>query len=414
MPSAFSTALAGLTAHSIGIDAVGNNLANLNTTGFKASSVAFRDLVTQSIGVGNEAGLGTSLPQTSRYFTQGSIQSSSGSMDAALKGDGFFVVRSLLNNAVEYTRAGNFRVDRDGFLVTSTGERVQGWVAVNGVLNTNIAANDIQLPVAALQTPVPTSQMSLDANLNASAEVGESFSNPIEVFDSLGKSHILTFTFTKTGTNAWECNIYIPARDLDESAAASDPPVLVNGPIALEFGANGLMSNPDANVTGITVAGLANGASDITFDWNLFAGAVPRLTQYDHPSAVSGNAQNGRGASQLVKVAMADNGAIMAQFSNGQQKQIGQLAVAAIRNPESLRAVGNNLFQQGANTADPAIGLPNTGGRGQVLGGALEASNVDIAREFTQLIILQRGYQANSRVVVTADEVSQETINMKR
>lgn len=414
MPSAFSTALAGLTAHSIGIDAVGNNLANLNTTGFKASSVAFRDLVTQSIGVGNEAGLGTSLPQTSRYFTQGSIQSSSGSMDAALKGDGFFVVRSLLNNSVEYTRAGNFRVDRDGFLVTSTGERVQGWVAVNGVLNTNIAAHDIQLPVAALQTPVPTSQVSLDANLNASAEVGESFSNPIEVFDSLGKSHILTFTFTKTGTNAWECNIFIPARDLDESAAASDPPVLVNGPIALEFGANGLMSNPDANITGLTVAGLANGASDITFDWNLFAGTVPRLTQYDHPSAVSGNAQNGRGASQLVKVAMADNGAIMAQFSNGQQKQVGQLAVAAIRNPESLRAVGNNLFQQGANTADPAIGLPNTGGRGQVLGGALEASNVDIAREFTQLIILQRGYQANSRVVVTADEVSQETINMKR
>ncbi len=414
MPSAFSTALAGLTAHSIGIDAVGNNLANLNTTGFKASSVAFRDLVTQSIGVGNEAGLGTSLPQTSRYFTQGSIQSSSGGMDAALKGDGFFVVRSLENNAIDYSRAGNFRVDRDGYLITSTKERVQGWVAVNGVLNTNYAASDIRLPVAALQTPVPTTSVSIDANLNATAAVGDSFSNPVEIFDSLGTSHILTFTFTNTGAGAWDCNMYLPAEDLNASAAVTDPPVLVSGPVNITFGPDGLMTNPTANVTGITITGLANGASDITFDWNLFVGTAPRITQYDHPSAVSGNAQDGRGASQLIKVAMADGGAIMAQFSNGQQKQIGQLAVAAIRNPESLRAVGNNLFQQGADTADPAIGLPNTGGRGQVLGGALESSNVDIAREFTQLIILQRGYQANSRVVVTADEISQETINMKR
>ena len=412
MPSSFSTALAGLTAHSIGLDAVGNNLANLNTTGFKASTVAFRDLVTQSIGVGNEAGLGTSLPQTSRYFTQGSIQSSNGSMDAALKGDGFFVVRNLTDSAVEYTRSGNFRVDKDGYLITSTKERVQGWVAVNGELNTNIAAADIQLPVAALQTPVPTNLLAVDANLDSGAEIGTTFSNPIEIFDSQGSSHVLTFEFTKTGANTWEANIYIPAADV--GGAETDPPVLVSGPQAMTFSGSGLLTDPSADIGGITVTGFTNGAADVVFDWNLFVGGAARITQFDHPSAVSGNTQNGRGASQLVKVAMADNGAIMAQFSNGQQKQIGQLAVAAIRNPESLRAIGNNLFQQGADTADPAIGLPNTGGRGQVLGGALEASNVDIAREFTNLIVLQRGYQANSRVVVTADEISQETINLKR
>ena len=410
MPSSFSTALAGLTAHSIGIDAVGNNLANLNTSGFKASSVAFRDLVTQSIGVGNEAGLGTSLPQTSRYFTQGSIQSSNGAMDAAMKGDGFFIARDLTTGAIEYTRAGNFRVDKEGYVVTATLERVQGWSEIDGVLNTSISPSDIRLPGSALQIPQATSTFSINANLDASADVGDTFSSPIEIFDSLGFSHVLTIKYTKTAANEWQADVTVPGSVVG-SANATEP---VGSSITITFDSNGVMTAPAADQTGLTLTGLANGAADLDLSWNFFDGTTPRLTQFAHPSSVSSNAQDGGGAAQLVKVAMGNDGVILAQFSNGQQRAIGQLAVAAIRNPESLRAVGNNLFQRGADTAEPAVGLPNTGGRGSVLGGALESSNVDIAREFTNLIILQRGYQANSRVVVTADEISQETINLKR
>jgi len=141
---------------------------------------------------------------------------------------------------------------------------------------------------------------------------------------------------------------------------------------------------------------------------------TPHLTQYTQPSAVSANAQDGSAAASLIRVGLADGGKILAQYSNGQQRVVGQLAVAAIRNPESLIAVGNNSFQSSARTAIPAIGLPETGGRGKVIGGALEYSTVDIAREFTNLIVFQRGYQANSRVVMAVDELSQETINLKR
>jgi flagellar hook protein FlgE len=148
--------------------------------------------------------------------------------------------------------------------------------------------------------------------------------------------------------------------------------------------------------------------------WNLFNGSAPRLTQFAQPSAIAANSQDGFGAAQLVRVAIGDGGKVLAQYSNGQQVAVGQLSMASIRNPESLIAVGNNNFQLSARSALPAIGVAGTGGRGQIMGGAIEFSTVDIAREFTSLIVLQRGYQANARLVTTVDEISQETINLKR
>jgi flagellar hook protein FlgE len=164
----------------------------------------------------------------------------------------------------------------------------------------------------------------------------------------------------------------------------------------------------------MTITGLANGAADMNVTWNLYNGLTPRLTQYSQDSAVAANAQDGFAAAQLVKVGIGDGGRILAQYSNGQQVAVGQLAMASIRNPESMIAVGDNNFQLSARSALPAVGLPNTGGRGQIMGGSVEYSTVDIAREFTNLIDLQRGYQANSRVVTAVDELSQETINLKR
>jgi flagellar hook protein FlgE len=185
----------------------------------------------------------------------------------------------------------------------------------------------------------------------------------------------------------------------------------------LTFDAQGRLQTPGPSpgTVAVSIAGLNSGAADMTMDWQLYEpGGTTRITQYSQSSAVAANAQNGQPAAQLVRVGLSDGGKILAQYSNGEQKIVGQLALAAVRNPDSLMAVGNNAFQPTARTATPAIGVPETGGRGKVLGGSLESSTVDIAQEFTNLIVYQRGYQANARVVTAVDEISQETMNMKR
>ncbi len=420
MFTSFSTALSALSAHSTAVDVVGNNLANLNTPGYKASVVSFRDLVTQSLGAGlgeTQVGFGTGRPFTVRQFTQGAIQSSTGLLDAAIQGDGFFVARDN-QGAVLFTRAGNFQVDAAGNLLTLTGERVQGWTEdATGTVDPNGAIGSIVVPVGTLKAPMATTRFSMDLNLNAAAQNGQpegTFSSPIEIIDSLGASHILTITFTKSATaNTWDYSVTIPGADVGATTLTSE---LAKGTIS--FDSSGKLSSPAATspTVDIPITGLANGAADFSnLKWEMYSSnGTPHLTQYTQPSAVSANAQDGSAAASLIRVGLADGGKILAQYSNGQQRVVGQLAVAAIRNPESLIAVGNNSFQSSARTAIPAIGLPETGGRGKVIGGALEYSTVDIAREFTNLIVFQRGYQANSRVVVAVDELSQETINLKR
>lgn len=410
MFTSFSTALSALSAHATAVDVVGNNLANLNTPGFKASTVSFHDLVTQSLGAGlgeTQVGFGVGRPVTLRQFSQGAIQSSTGTLDAAIQGDGFLVVRDQ-TGAMLYTRGGNLQVDKFGNLLTSTGERVQGWtVAADGTMNTSGAVSDIVIPVGELKQPRASTAFSFDMNLNAAAPDGETFLASIEVFDTLGTSHEVTVVFTKNGANKWDYSISIPDSDL-----ASGTVTPVTG--TLTFDSKGQL-DPSTPAPGVlTVDNLKSGAEKLNLTWELMNGTKPRLTQYAQPSAISANAQDGYPAAQLVRVGLADGGKVLAQYSNGQQSVVGQLAMASIRNPESLVAVGNNNFQLSARSALPAIGLPGTGGRGVILGGAIEYSNVDIAREFTNLIVLQRGYQANSRVVTAVDEISQETINLKR
>ncbi len=416
MITSFSTALSALSAHSTAIDVVGNNLANLNTPGFKTSVVSFHDLVTQSLGAGlgeTQVGFGVGRPVTLRQFSQGAIQTTAGPMDAAIQGDGFFVVK-MAGGGQAYTRGGNLQIDLSGVLTTSTGQKLQGWstIGANGAVDTNTPIGDIVVPVGSLKAPTPTSKISLDLNLNAAATAGpppDVFSTSVEVVDSLGKSHNVTFTFSKSATvNQWAYSITVPDADLTSPFT----PVTGN----LTFDSNGKLSAPlptDAPPE-IPIAGLADGASDMSISWSLFDGLRPRLTQFTQPSAVSALTQDGSPTANLIRVGLADGGRVLAQYSNGQQVVVGQLAMAMVRNPESMIAAGDNNFQLSARSALPAIGLPGTGGRGTVLGGAVESSTVDIAREFTNLIVLQRGYQANSRVVTTADELSQETINLKR
>ena len=305
-------------------------------------------------------------------------------------------------------------MDLNGVLTTATGEKVQGWstLNVNGTLNTNAPVGDITVPTGSLKAPAATNNVSVELNLNAAATSGAAngtFSTSIEIFDSLGQSHVLSFTFTKSTTaNQWSYSASIPATD---STAAPTP---LTG--TLTFDSNGKLSSPlptDPSPA-IAITGLADGASDMNVTWSLFNGLTARINQFTQDSAVSALAQDGSATANLIRVGIGDGGKILAQYSNGQQVVVGQLAMVTIRNPNSLIASGNNTFQLSARSALPAIGLPGSGGRGTVLGGAVESSTVDIAQEFTNLIIFQRGYQANSKVITTVDELSQETINLKR
>ncbi|MEO5922877.1 MAG: flagellar hook protein FlgE [Bryobacteraceae bacterium] len=413
MPS-FATALSALAAHTTAIDVIGNNLANLNTPGFKASVVSFHDLVTQSLGAGlgeTQVGFGVGVPVTLRQFSQGAIQSSGGPLDASIQGDGFFVIKGSANQTL-YTRGGNFQVDTAGNLTMATGERLQGWSSVGAPLDVNLPIGDITVPVGSLKAPIATTNFSIDLNLDASATDGppaDAFSTSVEVFDSLGNSHIITTRFTKTANaNEWDYALSFPDADL---TAAGTP---VTGTV--QFDSSGQMISPaitDAPLV-LAASGLKDGAADMSITWKLFAGTTPRITQFSQPSASSALAQDGAAAANLVRVGLGNGGKILAQYSNGQQVVVGQVAMATVRNPESLIASGNSTFQLSARTALPAVGLPDTGGRGSVLGGTVEASTVDIAREFTNLIVYQRGYQANARMITTVDDISQETINLKR
>jgi flagellar hook protein FlgE len=416
--SSFSIALSGLNADSAALDVVGNNLANLNTTGYKDSTVSFYDLLQQSVAGGStQIGGGVSAPQTERVFTQGSITDTGGNYDAAIDGNGFFVVQDPSGNTL-YTRAGNFQLDANGNLVTATGQFVQGWTAQNGVLDTSGAIGNITIPSNALQTPSATQNMQLSINLNAAGVVNEptgTFTAPITVVDSLGVSHNLSVVFTEQSPGTWGYSVNIPGQDLT-SGTAGTPSSVATG--TLSFDANGNLTSPTAPAqVQITIPGLSDGASDMAINWNLATSdgnGTPVVTQYAAASTESAATQDGVPASQVTQVSIANGGAITAQFSNGNQVVIGQLALASVSNPDSLIAVGQNNYEVGADTATPVVGVPSTGTLGTVEGGSLEDSTVDIATEFTNLIIYQNGYEANSKVISTLDQMTQNLLNLQQ
>jgi flagellar hook protein FlgE len=419
MFTSFSTALSALNANSTAVSVVGNNLANLNTPGYKTSVVYFRDLVTRSIGAGlgvTQVGFGTAQPTTIREFSQGAVQASSGSLDAAIQGDGFFIVKEEAGEVL-YTRAGNFHTDAVGRLLTNTGQRVQGWTLdpVTGLVNTNNAVSDIAVPVGSLKPPIATKTFTFDLNLNSNSKVtGDAdLSYPIQVFDTLGQRHVLTVDFTKTDEGEWDYGVTLPGEDL-AAGTPGTPSVVATG--TLTFDEMGKLADPDADSPiEFTVAGLASGSDDMELTWDPYnAAGSGRITQYAESSGVSASSQDGYGAAQLMRVGLSDGGLLVAQFSDEQQMVVGQLAMAAIRNPDTLTAAGNNNFQVSSKSSTPVIGVSGTGGRGKIVGASIEASTVDIATEFTNLIVYQRAYQANSRVVTSADQISQETINLIR
>jgi flagellar hook protein FlgE len=412
MATAFNTALSALDADTTAIDIVGNNLANLNTTGFKASTVEFSDLMAEQLGAGSgngQVGLGVGQVGSVQDFSQGSISTvtTGGALDAAIQGNGFFVVTDTNNNQL-YTRDGPFQLNANGVLQTATGQNVQGWMAANGVVNANGPTTNITVPVGSTIAPQATANMSMQVNLDSATATNGTFSAPIQVYDSLGQAQTLTVTYTETAPGAWSYAVTIPASAL----TAGGNTTVANG--NLTFGPNGTLTAPAAGAPiNIAVAGLADGANNLSINWNVYNSAgAPDLTQYAQASAVSNPTQDGFAAGQISQVSIQNGGLVVANYTNGQQVTVGQLAVASITNPTSLLQVGDNNLQASAATAQAAIGASGTGGNGTVQGGSLEASNTDMAAEFTQLLTYERSYQAASRVITTSDTLAQETVNL--
>ncbi len=318
------------------------------------------------------------------------------------------------SGVVSYTRAGDF-TELNNYLVTFGGQQVLGYPAVNGVIDTGAGLVPLQLGAGIISPPNATTNVQLSTNLNAEASPTDPpFSTPIMVYDSLGASHQLTFTYTNTGAGAWNYSITIPAADV---GATGNPVVVKSG--TLTFDSDGNLTSPAADVTGInigaaTTGALADGASDLSFNWQLFDNGTPLLTQVASPSGTASANANGAGSGSLVKFNIGADGTITGSFSNGKTQALGQLALATFANSDGLQLEGNTDFSPTLASGQAVVGIPGSGGRGSISGGALELSNVDIATEFANLIVAQRGFEANAKAVTTFDQITQDTIALKQ
>src|ERR1700678_4158274 len=408
----FSIPLSGLEADSVALNTIGNNLANLNTTAYKGQTTSFEDLFYQQIGESGsgdaiQVGAGTKVSGTSTDFTEGTIlpDANANSADMALAGNGFFVVAE--GGVQSLTRAGSVQLDSNGDVITQDGQQVMAYAAVNGVVNQNSSLSPITIPVGVNQGAQATQNFSLTTNLNSGATVGTTFSSPVQVFDSLGQSHQVTVNYTKTATNTWSYSVALPAGD------ATGVPTNNKG--TLTFDTSGNLISPTGSVNNITFPGLTDGASDLSFNWNLNgSGGSPTISQLASASTNNGAPQDGFASGVYQSFAVDSTGVITAQCSNGRSSTIGQVAVATVANTAGLTASGNNNFTTTAASGQASVGVAGAGGRGSVDDAALEQSNVNISTEFSNLIVAQRAFEANSKTVTTFDTVSQDVLAMIR
>jgi flagellar hook protein FlgE len=410
--ASFSIPLSGLAATGEALNIISNNLANLNTDGYKDQSANFQDLFYQNYGNDGsgdpiQVGAGTQVGSTATNFSDGTLQNTGVNSNAALTGNGFFVTEQA-NGTVQYTRAGDFTVNSAGQLVTTGGQTVIGYPAVNGVVNQGAVLSPILVGEGQSSPPAATTTMQQQTNLNAAATVGTTFSTPMTVYDSLGESHVLTFNYTMTAPNTWTYQVTLPAAD---TGGAGNPTVLATG--TLNFNSSGNLTSPVGTVP-VAINGLADGAANMNVAWSLTDPAGNSLlTQVASASTTATTNQNGFVSGTLQNFNIMQDGTIEGQFSNGQTQAIGQLAVASFANPQGLELDGGSSYQATLASGAAVIGTANTGGRGTITGGAVELSNVDISTEFTNLIVVQRAFEADARVVTTFDSVSSSTINLQ-
>jgi flagellar hook protein FlgE len=422
-----------------------------------------------------QVGSGTKVGSTTTNFSEGTLlpDANGNSSDLALGGSGFFLVEQ--NGQQSLTRAGNFTVANNGTLTTQDGQFVLGYPGTSGVVNTNTNPQPITLPVGSTEGAQATQNISVTANLNSGATVGTNFTTPITIFDSLGQNHQATITYDKTGTNTWTYSVALPAGDATGAANATGtlsfdtsgnliPPQTAATPTwptstAVTVGTSVVDSNgnlekvtsisgtgttggaapvwgaapgstttdnagvnqvvwtnlgPASTVPGpISFTGLADGASNISFNWNLNGGGTsPLISQLASANSNGANTQDGFTSGNYTGFTVDPSGVIQAKFSNGNSQTIGQVAVANVANVQGLVSVGGNNFQTTSASGQAVAGVAGTGGRGVVDDSTLEQSNVNISTEFSNLIVAQRAFEANSKTITTFDTVSQDVIQL--
>ncbi len=403
----FAIALSGLSAASADLGVIANNVANTNTTGFKGSRAEFAEVFavgTQSVG-STASGSGVRVASISQQFTQGNIDFTENALDLAIAGEGFFVLSD--NGTRQYSRAGAFGVDRDGFVVNAQGQRLQAYPSAgNGLFNTG-SPSDLQLSVGA-SPPRATATAALGVNLPADAQPPatatfdpadpSSFNHTtsVTIYDSLGAAHTATIYFIKAAAaNTWDTQVQI-----DGST--------VTGTAPIQFNTGGTLQAPAGGQIALDPFTPATGAADISMTLDLNS-----ATQFGDSFGVNSLSQDGYTTGRLTGVSVDTEGVVFARFTNGQSNALGKLALANFANPQGLQQAGNTNWSESSQSGDALLGEAGTASFGNIQSGALEASNVDLTAQLVKMITAQRNFQANAQVISTADAVTQTVINIR-
>jgi flagellar hook protein FlgE len=398
----FAVALSGLNAASSDLSVTANNIANANTTGFKASRAEFADVF--AVGAQN-IGNGVAMSSVSQEFSQGGVDFTDRGLDLAISGEGFFTMSD--RGVVSYTRAGSFGVDRDGFVVNSQQQRLQIFpVASNGTFNTG-TLTDLRLATAD-SPPQATDRAEFGINLPANAPVpvvpvfdpanasSYNHSTAVTIYDSLGASHTATAYFVKTATaNQWEARLYV-----DGTA--------VGGANPMTYSNLGVLTAPVGGGIVLPAYTPTNGAADITM-----TAEVLNSTQYGSQFGVNQLNQNGFASGRLSSIDVDANGVLFARYTNGRSEPLGQVALSNFANTQGLRQLGDTSWSDSFTSGDAVRGSPGTGSFGLIQSGALESSNVDLTEQLVNMITAQRNFQANAQMISTADQVTQTIINIR-
>jgi flagellar hook protein FlgE len=426
---AMFSGVSGLRAESEAIGVVGDNIANVNTIGFKSQRAIFQDVLGHSILAGTSSALpgsGVRVGEVQQLFTQGSIANTGVSTDVALNGDGFLVVNGTVDGITSnfYTRAGQLTIDNEGFLVNQQNLNVQGYRAnPDGTLQASVS--DLQVPTASL-APFSTNEITITANLDSREPVltfdildpdgTSNGSTSITVFDSLGTARTLDIYFNNMGGNLYSYNVVADGAELAGGTAGTH--TLVSSG-TLQFTSDGALQTATTPALAVSFAGgaTANQAIDLNFGDDITqdgSNGLSGTTQFASVTAVSSQSQNGYASGEFSGLAIDGTGLVQGLYTNGQKITIGQLAIAKFRSNDGLGRAGQNLWIETRDSGTAALGAAGAGGRASVSAGALEQSNVDLGEEFVGLIQHQRSFSANSRTITTADEMLQELINIKR
>ena len=409
----FATALSGLTAAQDLLQTISNNLSNMNTDGYKDQTLTFGDIFSQATstnGSGDplQTGYGVNVASTDSNFTDGAPSATGIASNMALSGNGLFVTQGV-NNTLNYTRSGDFTTNSSGDIVTPSGELVLGYPAVNGVVNSSAALQPLNVSNGLISPPVASTTAGITANLDSATAVGgTAAASTVAVYDSLGQSHTLTVSYTKTAANTWTYSVSVPSTDITGGAGTST----VVGSGTLNFSNAGVLTST-SGVVAISIPTLADGAkSPLALTGPFGTAANPTITQTALASSTTATSTDGFASGTLSNYTIATNGTIEGTFSSGQTLALGQVAVASFANNQGLNNIGNNTYEATTASGQALVGAAGTGGRGTITGGSVELSNVNIASEFSNLIVAQQAYGANAKAITTMQQLSQAALAM--